>query len=354
MYHVKEIKVPPPGGLDLNIAREEEFSPDKLRANLERLYMTVIIGMMTFGKHIARIRSWGETRRTACFCTAYFSAWFLDLLTPTFFLMILTLVVYPPSRPVLFPPAPLALVDSKTGGAKKPSAGMLGSHDSMTGAPEKHEGEAVEQEAHNFVSGLAAIGLSSATGKHPQNDKSHDKGGLVDSAVPDPGSVAAGGSDVQKSTKGGDVTLKHDKTKQPMEAAMWTQARPVMRVLADIADGWEKFANLLSPTPPFHRRVAPLRLGGVLVPIIGVALVTDAYVVMKMTTLITGFTFFGDPIISRGIKLLNEKIPNWMEYLDLRKYVAPFTLFSIRRKLHVANGVTALYCMVSPLMRSSP
>ena len=42
MYHVKAIKYRPPGGLDLNISDEEEFSPDKLRANLERLYMTVV------------------------------------------------------------------------------------------------------------------------------------------------------------------------------------------------------------------------------------------------------------------------------------------------------------------------
>jgi hypothetical protein len=42
MYHVKEIVTAPPGGLDLNIADEEEFSPDKLRANIERLYMTMV------------------------------------------------------------------------------------------------------------------------------------------------------------------------------------------------------------------------------------------------------------------------------------------------------------------------
>jgi hypothetical protein len=42
MYHVKELTTAPPGGLDLNIADEEEFSPDKLRANVERLYMTIV------------------------------------------------------------------------------------------------------------------------------------------------------------------------------------------------------------------------------------------------------------------------------------------------------------------------
>jgi hypothetical protein len=68
MYHVKECLQPPPGNLDLNVADDEEFSPDKLRANLERLYMTVGLGLMGFGKQTVRLRSWRETRRTSCFC----------------------------------------------------------------------------------------------------------------------------------------------------------------------------------------------------------------------------------------------------------------------------------------------
>ena len=42
MYHVKKMDVVVPGGLDLNIADEDEFSPDKLRSTIERLYMTVV------------------------------------------------------------------------------------------------------------------------------------------------------------------------------------------------------------------------------------------------------------------------------------------------------------------------
>lgn len=42
MYHVKATAGPFPGGLDLNVSDEEEFSPDKLRVNVERLYMTVV------------------------------------------------------------------------------------------------------------------------------------------------------------------------------------------------------------------------------------------------------------------------------------------------------------------------
>ena len=68
IYHVKATTAPLLGGLDLYTVDDEEFSPDKLRSNLERLYMTVIIGVMGFGKHIARLRSWREPRRTAGFC----------------------------------------------------------------------------------------------------------------------------------------------------------------------------------------------------------------------------------------------------------------------------------------------
>jgi len=176
MYHVKEVTKPVPGNLDLNIADEEEFSPDKLRANFERLYMTVIIGLMGSGNHIARLRSWREARRTTAFCSAYALAWIFDLITPLLLLTIITLIVYPKSRKVLFPPAPLALVDSKTGGVQKPKAGVLGSTDSATGAPETHKGEAVEAEASNFVNSIASVGLAAASGKHPMDDPSEESG----------------------------------------------------------------------------------------------------------------------------------------------------------------------------------
>ena len=42
---------------------------------------------------------------------------------------------------------------------------------------------------------------------------------------------------------------------------------------------------------------------------------------MKMVTGGIGFGFFSDPLIWRGLDFLNEKIPNWQKYLELRKYV---------------------------------
>lgn len=152
----------------------------------------------------------------------------------------IVLIAYPPSRHYLFPPAPLALVNRKTGGVQSPKAGVLGSHDSATGAPEKHKGEAVEQEASNFVSSFTSIALSSAIGKH---DQSTPGGDPIDSKTPDPTKATMEALDAKGSTSTGAAPAHHDKTKQPMEEAMWTKMRPIMHVIGDIADGWERFAK---------------------------------------------------------------------------------------------------------------
>lgn len=157
---------------------------------------------------------------------------------------IVLLIVYPPSRHIMFPPAPLALVDSKTGGVQTPQAGVLGSHDSATGAPEKHKGEAVEQEAHNFVSGIGSIALSSAAGKHEPAGSGNDP---LNKSVPDPTDMASDAAAAKQSAQGAQPGAHHDKTKQPMEQAMWTKMRPIMHVVGDIADGWERFAKYVHP-----------------------------------------------------------------------------------------------------------
>ncbi|KAF2644593.1 hypothetical protein P280DRAFT_418644 [Massarina eburnea CBS 473.64] len=318
MYHVKEIPNAPPGGLDLNIADEEEFSPDKLRSNIERLYMTIGISLMAFIKHIVRLRSWRETRRTAWFCTAYYIAWVLDLIMPLVTITILALIAYPPARPIMFPPAPIALVSGKTGGVQKPKSGTLGSHDSATGAPENHKGEAVEQEASNFVNGIASVALSSATGKHPQGEPPSEDGEPAN-AVPDPTSIAVGAADAKEKASGG--APKHDKTKVPMETAMWTQMRPIMHGIADATDTWERFANALSPTAPFPKDRYRLRLAALILPLLLTSLFVSSYMFTKGMTFSVGFGFFGDPIITRGLDRLNRKFPNWQKLLELRNTV---------------------------------
>ncbi|KAK5680587.1 profilin, required for normal timing of actin polymerization in response to thermal stress [Elasticomyces elasticus] len=320
MYHVKEYPYPVPGNLDLNIADEEEFSPDKLRSNLERLYMTVGISMISFVKHIMRIRSWREKNRTAAFLAAYVVAWFLDMIVPMFSLLMIVLVVYPPSRELLFPPAPLALVSAKTGGVQKPKAGVLGSTDSATGAPEQHKGEAVEAEASNFVNTIAHVALASASGKHPQSEPTNEDGDSPNSRVPDPTSMAISASNARASTGGG-MTGEKDKAKVPMETAVWNKMRPTMHALADVADTWERFGNALSPTPPFPHDAYRLRLAAILVPIFAASPFITNYMVVKGITAGAGFGFFADPLIWRGLDWLNRNYPNWQKLLELRNSI---------------------------------
>lgn len=86
--------------------------------------------------------------------------WGVDYLIPAFLTFLWVLVVFPKARAMAFPPAPIALVDTVSGDLTKPNAGILGSVDSITGAPESMKGEAVENESSNFVTGLAGIGVN--------------------------------------------------------------------------------------------------------------------------------------------------------------------------------------------------
>ncbi|KAL2192559.1 hypothetical protein P885DRAFT_47399 [Corynascus similis CBS 632.67] len=321
IYDVKATSYSPPGGLDLNIADDEEFSPDKLRANIERLYMTVGVGMLAAVKHIARLRSWNERKRTACFAGAYFIAWAFDFLMPLLSVALLALVGFPRAREVLFPPAPVALVDSKTGGLQKPKAGVLGSHDSATGAPENHKGEAVEQEASNFVSGIASVAVSSAAGKHPQGDPDSDEDLGADMAL-DPTAVATKTADARDKAGGEETGTKHDKTKVPVETVMWNKMRPVMHSIGTVADTWERLANALSPIPLFPSEVYRLRLVSILLPLLfGPSLFMTPYMLLKALSFSVGALFFGDPLITRGLDWLNRTIPDWQKLLQPRNTI---------------------------------
>jgi len=282
--------------------------------------MTVIVGVVSFWKHIARLRSWRERNRTIAFAAVYFTAWAIDLLVPTIVAFIIVLIVHPPARTYCFPPAPIALIDSKTGGVKKPTAGVLGSDNSLTGAPEKYEGEAVEQEAANFVNSFTSIAISSAAGKHPQGDPSNVEEGAsgLEDTSPDPGRIAVGAADAKHKSSGGEPNSTHDKTKEPMSAAMWSKTRPVMHTIADITDGWERFANALSPTAPFPKDKPRLKLAGCLVPVLLASIFTSSYMFVKMNGLIVGVGFFADPLIWRGLSYLNREFPHWQKLLEIR------------------------------------
>lgn len=244
---------------------------------------------------------------------------------PSIFIFLIVLIVYPPSRNYLFPPVPQSMVDSRTGAIKKPKAGLLGSKDTLTGAQERHKGEAAEQEAHNFITGLGAIAFSSATGEQSadiQPGEDGDGGSAATSeAVPNPAAFAMSTADASQAHGSKRHLRKHDKTKQPMETMMWTKVRPVMHGLSEVTDTWERVGNCLNPVPPFHANRPRMRIASLLVPAVAMSLMLTPAMFTRGTYALVGFIFFSDPLQKRGIALLNQYYPQWPELLELRRTI---------------------------------
>jgi hypothetical protein len=124
--------------------------------------------------------------------------------------------------------------------------------------------------------------------------------------------------DAKDKTAGSQRDAEHDKTRKPMSTVMWSKARPIMHVVADVADGWERFANALSPTAPFPMERPRLVLASVLAPLFLISIFTSSFMFMKVNGLLVGFGFFGDPLIWRGLSFLNREFPRWQKLLELR------------------------------------
>ncbi|EED80128.1 predicted protein [Postia placenta Mad-698-R] len=179
------------------------------RTRFVHALLTAIVGMAASGKHIARIRSWDEPLRTAFFCTV-------------------------------------------------PCAGEIGSKDSLSGAPEAHKGETIEQEATNFVFGFASLAVGAATG---QKEAPHVEQGGAD------GETVAEEKEQDEAAVGVDAALP-DPTRQHGQAAIYVGALCEMFV--------------------------------------------------KAGSFGLSFVLFGQPLISRGAHWLTHRFPNWREMLQLR------------------------------------
>ncbi|KAL4894858.1 hypothetical protein BDV59DRAFT_164965 [Aspergillus ambiguus] len=306
IYYVKAISDAPSGELDLNRAEDEQFPPEKLRMTLERFYMSVLVGLSSFFKHIARLRSWKEPLRTFVFCAAYFVAWFQDLLIPAIMSFLGALILCPSARTLLFPCSPPAISEPE-GMAK--SANNLTSQDSITGAPERYKGEAVEQEASNLVNSVANVAMESAAAKYGQGISNEDSDDGTESLKDDvsPKADETGENEVP------------DKTKRPMKKKIGKATDKAMLVVSDITDIWERFSNIFSPTPPFYGVTARLRLISILVGVSVSSLVLSSHFILRTVSLLAGVGFFGDPIFQWTLKFLNERVPDWKQHLDLNK-----------------------------------
>lgn len=154
------------------------------------------------------------------------------------------LILYPPSRGWVFPPAPIARVDPKTGGVRIPDTGVLGSDDSVTGAPERMKGEASECEADNLMAGVGSVVVASVVG---QNDQGTPDDAPMEDAVPDAMDVTVKASDALAAAQGKVPEESHDKTREPMREKVLGGANMGMRALGDVVDTWERFAKYVLP-----------------------------------------------------------------------------------------------------------
>lgn len=281
--------------LCMNIMEDEAFHIEKLRAHIERLYITVAFGIFSCWKQIARLRSWRERNRTSAFLALYCVAWLFDLLLPSTFAFMMVLILFVPARKLCFPPAPPALIDGSTGGVQKPVSGVLASEDSMTGAPEKRPGEAIEQEAHSFVNSVATLAAGIASAIEPRDIAN------------------------AKDKTGGDLpAVEPDKTKKPVLDMVVEKARPAMHQIANFVDAYERLSNALSPTPPFPGTRPRVILAASLIPLLLGSYYVSSYMILKGFGFIVGFVLFGQPAIQWASEFTDRNYPQLSHNLKLR------------------------------------
>ncbi|KAF5626721.1 uncharacterized protein FTJAE_9578 [Fusarium tjaetaba] len=196
VFHLKHAPNHPEDEMDFNVAEEEQFSPNKLRAQIERLYM--------------------------------------EATTP-----LKTPVVEGAKANIV-----LLSVHYQGGHLIKPAAGILGTVDTATGAPESLKGETLEREASNFATGLVALSINIFVDKDPQHDESQRGGGKTVN-LPDPRSLATRIA-TAKDKAAGIEKPSWDKSKSPMQELMWSQMRPLMHWTCRFCDIWERSAKVVT------------------------------------------------------------------------------------------------------------
>lgn len=108
------------------------------------------------------------------------------------------------------------------------------SHDSITGAPESHKGEAAEQEATNLVNSVATVAIKSAAAKYGQGEPQDTS---EESPMPDEAEVVTLPAETELDA------APEDKTKKPIKKKVANATDKTMRIISDITDIFEKFAK---------------------------------------------------------------------------------------------------------------
>lgn len=119
-------------------------------------------------------------------------------------------------------------------------------------------------------------------------------------------------SDAQEASK---KKKKKEKTDKLAKVGL-----PLQQFTGDLADSWERWGNALAPTvPPLHPNAARRKVALHVLPLIILFGFFPWGFVSSALGFVAGIGFFGGPLITLLLALLDEKFEGWKEALELRQ-----------------------------------
>ncbi|GAA5861821.1 hypothetical protein JCM8547_008565 [Rhodosporidiobolus lusitaniae] len=346
------------------------FNSDTLKSNLERVYATLGVWKIYSVREAMRLMSWSpeERKRTAIWCVCYFVAAAFGLVIPAFVGMLIALTAYPRSRKILFPPVlpPAGVPPSATD-----PLNQKGDESLIAGVSEPIEhrsrAEQVEQQAWEFTNLVQRFGARVVVGgkaggkqgnaevgkkQHVDSDVGDDDSDLDDEeqelhSVADEHGLGVAAEKERKEGKLSEKKRLKQKAKEAKiqrDAMVGKVAKQVQDGLGNAADMLEIFANALSPVKPYPPYRAREQIATkILLPVLIVFAIVPAVVWARIAAFGFGFAFFGQPLIIRGFNLLNEKVPDWQDRIDLRNSVLSKVPTNAQVVLHVVRVAERAY-----------
>ncbi|GAA6005101.1 hypothetical protein JCM10207_008509 [Rhodosporidiobolus poonsookiae] len=345
------------------------FNSDTLKSNLERVYATLGVWSIYGAREVMRLMSWApeNRRRTAVWCVSYFVAAAFGMVIPAFIGLLIALTAYPKSRKILFPPVPPPP-------GQPPSAtdplNQKGDESLIAGVghPIEHRSRAeqVEEQAWEFTNLVQRFGTrvviggkaggkqgNAEVGRKQHVDSDDEDSSELDDDEQELHEVAAQeglGVAAQKERSEQKLSDKQRRKQKAKEAKIKRDqmvgkaAKQVQDGLGATADLLEVFANALAPPKPYPRYKAREKLAAqVLAPIFVVFAIVPAWMWARIAAFGFGFGFFGQPLIWRGYALLNEKVPDWRDKIDLRNSTFSRVPTNAQLVLHVVRVAERAY-----------
>lgn len=260
----------------------------------------------------------------------YFLAWFYHLAIPLILGLVITLVVSPRSRSILFPyvPPPLGVAPSATDPTNQKGDESL--VDSAHPQTHRSKSEQAEEQSWEFVKIVEKFGIRVLMGGRSKQP-AHDGDANAGSEETTRDQVLAEGGNLDESN-----AKEAESAKAKRDDMIALYAKMMQDGLGDFADAFERGAKFvyislllfqlfitcysaLSPPAGYPRNQARIKMATVLFSIVVVTAVTPAAVFAQASSFIAGIGFFGQPLLIRAAKALVKYVPDWQERLDMRK-----------------------------------